>query len=50
MGNSAQELEGWNVRYTQTVEDRHFGQIDIYQNEDRTFISMVQRTFTKNGE
>jgi len=24
--------------------------MDIYQNEDRTYISMMKRTFSKNGD
>ena len=50
MGNSPHELQGWNVRYVQNIDDKYFGNIDIYQNEERAYISMVRRTFAKNGD
>lgn len=37
-------------RFVESCEDRHFGHVDIYQKDDRTYISMIKRIFARNGD
>lgn len=43
MGNSAQTM-GTQLLFIQQLEDRHFGEIDIYRSEEGRFIMKVKRT------
>jgi hypothetical protein len=43
MGNGGQTI-GAQLHFIQQLEDRHFGEIDIYRSDEGRFIMKVKRT------
>jgi hypothetical protein len=43
MGNSSQTT-GAQLQFIQQLEDRHFGEVDIYRSEEGRFIMKLKRT------
>lgn len=50
MGNNQQLLTTWSIKFIQNLDDKNFGNIDIYKNDEGQFLMSLRRTFMKAYE